>query len=105
MVMSRSSFDPHLNPAYWIMVARQILSLLRNRARPVLIGEVSLWISMSLKQTEILLDMLVEKDLVKRMTEGEMPSRDAVVLVDPKLIPMGDYDQIPISILGAPPNP
>lgn len=102
------SFDPQLNPEYWCKVARLTLSLLRNRERPVLVGEVSLWTGMNLKQTTTLLETLSVKNLVRLATDEEIPSKSqsghAYLLVNPQVIPRGDYDQIPIAILGAPPG-
>ena len=100
--MSRSHHA--LNPDFWTKSARQALSLLRNRDRPVLIGEISLHLALSLNQTESLLDSLADKGLVMRATSADLASKNAFVLVNPQLVPMGDYEQVPLAILGSPPG-
>ena len=108
-VMARSSAQahPNPNPRVWVNVKRQVLSFLRNRGRPALIGEISLWIGMSLKQSTEIADALLEKGLIRKLEAKEI--RDAglqeahlgyaFVLCDSSRIPMGDADSIPIDIL------
>jgi predicted transcriptional regulator len=73
---------------------------LRNQNRPLLVGEISLWIGLNLKQTKKLLEELVERELVRELTDEELRTFKAhkgfaFVLSNPALIPMGDVDSIP----------
>jgi len=99
-----STTQPHLKSHFWGSVKRRVLSFLRNRNTPTLVGEVSLWIGMSLKQTQAILVDLVDQDLVRELTDEELREHKAhkgyaFVLKDPSRIPMGDADSIPEDIL------
>jgi hypothetical protein len=73
-----------------------------------LVGEVSLWTGMNLRQAASLLEGLTLKLLIRPATDEELGSKQqsghGFVLVNPQVIPRGDYDQVPIAILGAPPG-
>jgi len=86
------------SPEFLEKQKKRILSYLRKRNRPALLGEVSLWISMRLDETKNLLEELVEENKVKPLPEEQCdPMRSlhygyVFVLVDPDSIPRGDYE-------------
>ncbi len=102
-----SHFD-RMNPAFWGKVSRQILSYLRRQGRPVLVGEIALWIAMNLQDSSALLGELVERKLIRPALRAEILSGDqqgyAYVLANPQDVPMGDSDSIPDELIGGPPS-
>lgn len=90
-----------LNPKFWQKVSRQILSLMKNRARPILLGEVCQEVKIGINAAEKFILSLIEMNLVRVIDGGLSPK---YVLVNPQVIPMGDWDTIPLSTVGDAPK-
>ena len=94
----RKSRRPTINPDYWYKLARQTLSLMRNKDRPIFLGEICQQARVSIETAEKILTDLIEQNLVQ-VLDGQSPS---YTLVNPQDIPRGDWDTIPFHIFHNP---
>lgn len=61
-----------LEPQMKVKLVKRALRFFHRMKRPVLLGEVSLWIDAQLDRTEEVLDTLIEDKQVHKMTAEEM---------------------------------
>lgn len=69
--MSKRPIEPKMKAK----LVRRALRYFHRMKRPVLLGEVSLWIDAQLDRTEEVLDSLIEDKQVHKMTSDEMKKK------------------------------
>lgn len=66
--MAKKSLEPKMKA----MLEKSALKFFHRMRRPLLLGEVSLWLEMQLDRTEEVLNALIEKQYISKMTKEEL---------------------------------